>query len=162
MSNRSSIITVAVILTALVIGVIAVSKKRYSYDGNPAVLKENATRREMSITSGKETVVPRYEIIKGCLESGKLQMLIAINNTNAADWVECPGEKPLTIAFAFDCVRPEDADLARLCNTYLLVGNESHKLRIGTNEANRVLGVLNRNDGDVGKCSVWELLQGRK
>ena len=161
MSNRSSIITVAVILTVLVIGVFAVSKKRYTYDGNSAVLKENATRREMSITSGKETVVPRYEIIKGCVESGKLQMLIAINNTNAEDWVECPGEKLLTIAFALDCVRPEDAE-AQLCNTYLLVGNGSHKLRTGTNEANRVLGVLNRNDGDVGKCSIGELLQGRK
>ena len=162
MSNRGSIITVAVILVVFAIGVFALSRKRYTFDGNTAVLKENATRREISIASGKETVVPRYEFIKGCLESGTLQMLIAINNTNAADWVSCSSEKVLTIAFALDCVRSEDKDPARVCNIYLLVGSECNKLRIGTDEANRVLGVLNRNDGDVGKCSAWELLQGWK
>lgn len=148
---------IAVGLTMLVVLIVVfLLRKPYTYDGNIAVLKEKACLRELAIISGSESVVPRYEIIKGCREGGKLQMLLAINNTNATSWVSCAEETPLIIAFALDCVR-KDEHVDSLCDTYLLVGTVGYKLRSGTNDANRVLNILNRHDGDLDKCNASEL-----
>ena len=132
-------------------------RRRYVYDGNVTVLKERACYRAMTISADRNIIVPRYEIIKGCRESGKQLVLFVINDTNAANWVSCTEINPLAIAFALDCVDEDDSE-GRLCSTYLLTGTHGCKLNSGTNEANRVLSILNSHDGDLGKCNVEELM----